>query len=37
MKMLCFKFNQNCTLNEEFDLLGVKETGGGRGEKGGVP
>ena len=32
MKMLCFKFHQNCTLNEEFDFFegGKEETPGGK-------
>ena len=28
MKILCFKFNQNHTINDEYDFWGVK--GGGR-------
>ena len=31
MQILCFKFNQNCTLNDEFDFSEVKGAEGGRG------
>ena len=31
MKMFCFKFQQNCTINEEYDFL----RGGGGGREGG--
>ena len=36
MKMLCFKFNQNRTINEEFDFFkkGKEEPLGGRGGEG---
>ena len=28
MKMLCFKFEQNCTINEQFDFFEAKVGGG---------
>ena len=33
MEILCLKFNHNCTINEEFDFLGIKGAGGGGEER----
>ena len=33
MKMLRFKFDQNCTKNEEFDIFKGQGEWGGRGEE----